>query len=423
MAPFNELIGGSYRGVSSQSDDEQTINFYVETVGSPTGRTKSSRILLSAPGKKLWLATGGAYVQAEAELNGRAFAIASGVLYEVFADQTQVSRGTVGPAAIYRTEITPSESQLLITCAGNGWCFDLAADTLTFITQFPAGGQCPCFIDGYFVVQQPDSQNFSISGLNDGLTWNPLDFGNAPGQAGDLVGMIAEQRQLWLLFNTHSEVYVDSGDPNFPFTRLESAFCDQGLAGQSLVANADNTIFWVSQNREGGRMAWRASGYTPSRISDHGVETAMASYPTISNGVCYTYQENGHTFWSVHFPSAHNGRGATWVYDVSSGLWAERRRWNARQGAWYADRARTHMYAFGKHLVGDWQTGNIYEQSMQYATDAGDVIRRIRITPGLVNQGGRYVFYSELRLLTEVGVGLTSPAPATQSILLTEDVG
>ena len=69
------------------------------------------------------------------------------------------------------------------------------------------------------------------------------------------------------------------------------------------------------------------------------------------------------------------------------------------------DLARTHMFIFGKHLVGDWRSGVIYDQSLAYATDAGAPMRRLRAAPDLAN-GGKFTRYGELRLLCDVGVGL-----------------
>ena len=39
----------------------------------------------------------------------------------------------------------------------------------------------------------------------------------------------------------------------------------------------------------------------------------------------YAYQEQGHTFYVLNFPTA----GATWVWDVTTDVWHERGFWNA----------------------------------------------------------------------------------------------
>jgi hypothetical protein len=50
------------------------------------------------------------------------------------------------------------------------------------------------------------------------------------------------------------------------------------------------------------------------------LEYAIQSYGNITDAIGYTYQQDGHPFYVLIFPSAE----ATWVYDVSTQLWHER---------------------------------------------------------------------------------------------------
>jgi|SRR5579884_68833 len=402
---FEGFIGGSGSALSLQADAERAVNFYVERIDSPTGRTKSDRILLSRPGLSLFCSLPAPSVQALCAINGRAFAAAGGQFFELLAGGNYTAySGYLGSG---RVQLCASQTQILILAPAGGYIFDLAASTLAPITAagFPVGATKAAFIDGYFIVLEPHSQSFAISALNDGTQWDALDFGTAEGEAGDVVTLLADHRQLWLLANTHGEVYYDSGNANFPFSRLEGAFFEQGCAAIDSVVNIDNTILWLGQNRDGAAIVWRANGYTPLRVSTHAFESQVSQYPTLSDATAYCYQENGHTFYRLDFPSAHSGRGATWVYDIATGLWHERSWWNAQQGLAYADLARTHCFAFGEHLVGDYASGNVYIQSMRYATDNGAPIRRLRRAPALAH-GGRRLFFRELRVLAETGVGL-----------------
>jgi hypothetical protein len=421
MANFPGFIGGTYQGRAMAADAERSINFYPERLESREGATKSEWVLLSKPGLSLFAALPTSPVQGMYQITPqaqgqRAFAVAGGVLYELFPNGSFSSRGSV-LATMGLAQFSANQTQLLIVVGGNGFIFTFATNTLTRITAsgWIPGATSPVFIDGYFICLEPASQLFFISALNDGTSWNPLDFGDAEGAPGNFVGMIADHRQLWLLASDHSEVYYNSGAANFPFSRLEGAFMQAGCAVGATVAKVDNTIMWLGADEKGDRMVWRAQGYTPQRISNHSVEAFLQSYPstpgTGGNGdeSAYSYQEGGHTFYRLDFPSAPSisgasGQGATWLYDVATGMWHERGYWNAPQGLYQADLARTHCFSFRKHLVGDYQTGNVYEQSMAFFLDNGALIRRVRSAPDL-SSGGRFSFYSELRLLAQVGVG------------------
>ncbi len=244
--------------------------------------------------------------------------------------------------------------------------------------------------------------------LNDGLSWAALDFGDAEGEGGNIVSMISDHRQLWLFGNTHSEVYYDSGDANFPFSRLEGGFMEQGCGALDALARFDNSLLWLGRNADGAGVVWFANGYNPQRVSNHAIESMIQGFGVIADASAYCYQDGGHVFYVLHFPSANGGLGATLVYDKSTGLWHERGWWNAKLGVYQADLARTHMFAFGQHIVGDYQAGNLYTQSVNVYTDNGTPIRRVRSSPDLAS-GGRVAFHSEFRLLMQTGMGLDGP--------------
>lgn len=402
MAQFAGFIGPSYTGRAMAADAERSVNLYLEKIESPGGATKSEYVLLSKPGLSLFCTLPNAQaIDCFYQTNGRAFAIAGGQLFELFANGTYLVRGQLSTGA---AEMDANQSQLLIVAGGNGYAYNLTSNSLSAITSagWVAGSRIAGNIDGYLICYEPGSQKFILSALNDVTQWDALDFGDAEGQTGNLIGAIADHRQLWLLCTDHGEVYYDSGQANFPFTRLEGAFMETGLIAPASLQRCDNTIFWLGGDDKGAGIVWRANGYTPLRVSNHAVEAAIQSYSRIDDAIAYVYQDGGHTFYCLHFPSANGGNGATWVYDCATQTWHERGYW--QNGQYIADLARTHCYCFGQHLVGDWQSGNVYVMSQSVYTDNGAPIRRMRTAPDLAN-GGQWTFYSELRILMQVGVG------------------
>lgn len=418
MPPFTGFIGPSYQGRALAADAERSVNFFVERIESPGGATKSNFVMLSKPGLELFVDLSVAIessvnaVRALAELNGRSFAVAAAgpnsLFFELHANGSATQYGANLPGDA-RPQLCVGQTQILVLLAGNGYIFDQAANTLTRIgdEDFPPGATKAAFLDGYFIVLEPNSQTFAISAYKDGTSWDALDFASVEGEPGNTVSLFQDHRLLWFFGNNHTEVYIDSGNADFPFTRYDSGLMEQGTSAIDSVARFDNALVWLGRNEDGANVVWRTNGFAPQRISTHAVETALSAYDDTSDAMAYTYQEGGHTFYVMHFPSARNGAGATWVYDAATGFWHERGWWDAELGDYRADLARCHCYAFGKHLVGDYRSGAIYEQSMDYYTDAGTPIRRVRAAPDLAN-GGKRMFYSELRLLMEAGVGLDS---------------
>ena len=210
-----------------------------------------------------------------------------------------------------------------------------------------------------------------------------------------------------------TESDYDIGGFPFPLAPLPSGFAEQGCAAPFALNNIDNAIFLIgARNDQGQGIAYRTSGSTFQRISTHAVETAWQQYPKISDAVSFAYQENGHTFWVVTFPSAQ----ATWCYDVATGLWHRRGFWNVMNGTFQAALPFCHTFNFGKHLVGDRASGKTYVMSSptqtgggwNFVTDNGAPIRRLRRAPHIASEH-QWMRMSELEIYVETGLGPEPP--------------
>jgi hypothetical protein len=129
------------------------------------------------------------------------------------------------------------------------------------------------------------------------------------------------------------------------------------------------------------------------------VELAWQSYTKIDDAVGYSYQEDGHFFWVIYFPTANK----TWAYDASTNMWHERGFWNVGTASYDAHHSWNHMFFAGKHLVGDWNSGKLYWMHKEAQTDDGALIRRLRRTPCLSAEQ-KWVYISEIQLYLESGV-------------------
>jgi hypothetical protein len=104
------------------------------------------------------------------------------------------------------------------------------------------------------------------------------------------------------------------------------------------------------------------------------------------------------------FPTA----GKTWVYDVATQHWHERAYWNVNLGRFEAHKSANHVYAFGKHLVGDPTSGNIYQMSINFQDDNGNPIERLRRSPVIATEFER-IFHNEITFDVELGQGPMPP--------------
>jgi hypothetical protein len=160
-------------------------------------------------------------------------------------------------------------------------------------------------------------------------------------------------------------VWGNVGAGNPPYAPVSGAFLEEGIISPWCAAKVDNSIIWVNQNANGDALVYRAEGYNPKVISTPAVSLALQTATDLERSIAWTYQQQGHAFYLLSVPSL----PTTWVYDVSTGLWAERSTWNPYTAQDEPDRGRCHCFAFGKHFVGDRLTGTIYELSLTSGYD------------------------------------------------------
>lgn len=413
------MVGPTYTQESVNADCQRCVNWYPEN--NESGDGKSAAQLYCTPGLKLFSARSGAQVRGEFTITGRTFKVIDAVLYEQFADGSDSALGNVindgNPASI-----VSSPQQLLVASGGALYVYYLRtvgavlAGTFTPIPSvtFPGPVTQVGYSDSFFVALIASTEQYFVSAPLDATVWPPLATQIISTFADNVVSMIVDHRQIWLLGAKQSEVDFDAGTFPNPFQTVPGGFLEQGCGAEFATVQLDNGIFWIGlRNDQGWGIAWRSNGYAATRVSNHAVETTWQSYPTIADARAFSYQQNGHSFWVINFPSAQ----ATWCYDVATGQWHERGFWLAAAGIYQAALPQCHTFNFGKHLVGDRQSGNIYEMNVpsaavgggwNFVTDNGAPLRRMRRAP-IISTENKWIYYWELTIDVQTGVGPQPP--------------
>ena len=350
------FLGPSATARSVTANAERTINLFGEA---PDGGGRPA--LYGTPGLRVFTQAGGGPIRALWSQDGRVFCVSGARLYEILPNGTATSRGTVrgGSGAATICSNGTGGHQLLITASNVAYVYDLDDDSLTALAD-PTPAAMGAFLDGYFILLLDKSPTFRFSALEDGTSWDALDVAQRSFSTDTLRAMCVNHRELWLFGSRTTEVWYNAGDPDVPLVPVQGAFVEAGIAGTFTAARLDNALFWLGQDERGQGIVWRANGYTPQRVSTHPVETALASASTLEHAVAYAYQEEGHAFYVLYVP----GLDTTWVYDAASGLWHERAHWDERLMRWVPHVGRCHAEAFNTHLIGDRQSGAIYEQRL-----------------------------------------------------------
>jgi hypothetical protein len=306
-------------------------------------------------------------------------------------------------------------TQLFVAANGPSYIYNATTNVFAPITDpdFP-GAVTVGFLDGYFVFNEPNSQKVWVTSLLDGLSVDPLDFASAEGSPDGLISLIVDHREAWLFGTNSVEVWYDAGNADFPLQRIQGAFNEIGCIAPYSVAKLDNSLFWLGADARGRGVVYRANGYTGQRVSTHAVEWQIQQYGNLSDALAYTYQQDGHSFYVLIFPTANT----TWVYDAATQAWHERAGWN--NGSFTRHRSNCQMAFNSEVIVGDFENGNIYAFDLDDYSDNGQIqkwLRSWRALPTGQNNLKRTAHHS-LQLDVETGVGLNVGQGSDPEVML-----
>jgi len=406
------FIGPAYQARSLNTDTQRAVNCYMEL---DNASPRAPVALYGTPGtiRKFTLPSGP--VRAAWKEGAFSWWVAGRSVYRVDADYFIVAVGFIGTSS-GEVGICSNGQQILIVDGVGGWIVNTADSSMVSITSsgFPAGVKRATYQDGYFIVTgKPGSQSFWINQTPyNGTLWDALDFASAEGSPDNTVGIISDHRELWLFGELSAEIWVNTGSLDFPFQRSGTTFIEHGCAAAGTICKADNTVFWLGADDRGSGIVWRAAGYTPTRISTHALENALAGY-SLSDALAFTYQQEGHIFYVLTFPASK----ATWVYDASTQAWHQRAWLNPTTGVLSQWRANCSVFFNNLHLVGDYQSGAVYALDLDTFTDDGGPIKRIRATTTTESLQNK-LFYSSMQVDMETGTGTASGQGADPKLML-----
>ena len=393
------FTGPSYEARSTYVDAQRALNCFVEL-----NQGRAPVALYGTPGLRKVATVGTSGCRGMIANDGLAWVVFGNTVYRIDSSYTVTTTGTIGTSSGV-VGISSSGTQLLIVDGAAGYIVTTATNVLTTIVDvdFPKGVTKADYSDGYFIVTGDGTQQFYVSSLLDGATWDGTEFASAEGSPDDTIGLIVDHREIWLFGSNSAEIWVNTAQAQFPFERSGNTFIEHGCIAASTIAKLDNTVFWLGGDDRGYGVVWRAAGYIPTRVSNHAIEHAIATYSTATDAIAFTYNQEGHAFYVLTFPTAQK----TWVFDVATDIWHERAYRNPNTTALSQWRPSAHCMLNGKHLVGDWEDGRLYILDLDYYYDDTTPILRLRSTQTQEQLLTR-LFYNWLQVDMQTGVGLVT---------------
>lgn len=395
-----------------QFSSSRNVNYYVE----------GDRYALT-PGLVKWIEVGNGPIRGWCLHKQWLIVVSGSNVYRVWSDTRQEGIGTVrsatGPVACMSNGV----QVLIVEPDGDGYRYDGTGVTQVtdpdFVALKPTTG---VFHDGYGVVNERDTGRFYISSNYDFTAWAALDFATAEAKPDNLVEIISDKNLLWMFGDRTLEVFQNTGNSDFPFEPLRSAFSYYG-AYANTVQRMDNTLVWFGKNEFGGRAILRLSqGADPVQVSDERINEWLDGLEQADIDAAFSFNvwKRGHSWYCLTLPD-YDDFGKTLVYDATSGAFFEWSTWcdsNDKHGKF---RGTGQIFFANLNLVGDNQTGKIYRMDPDVYTDDGLAIKRTRMMETM-GKDLEYISWNALQLELETGKG-TPGTDYTMALRYSDDRG
>jgi hypothetical protein len=414
------LAGGSYAARSLAASAQRCLNLIPEPA--PPNENAGSPPTFWATAPATYYQTPGLVQRASTTPGvGRGLYQCSqtfGIIYGVVGPNVFIYNvGTglltvIGQISNLTTPVSMQDNGLVLVIvdgtATGGWYVNLTTNVLTAISD-PAflGATDVTILDTFFVFNQPGTSNWYSSPsdyVGNSTPFDPLFIAGKDTYPDAIVGLACVNQLIWIIGAETTEAWYDAGASDFPFQRVPQVLIQHGCVAPYTIATNDESVFFLSKDQQGQGVILQIAGETAIRVSTYPIEYAISQYDVVTDAIGMTYQQQGHTFYVLTFPTADH----TWVYDVSTQLWHERcsldTQGNEHGVIWNA------LAFAGENVALDKASGALYRLDPFTYTDNGLPIKRQRAFAHMLGDGTR-IFYR--RFVADVA----TPTPTAGAVI------
>ena len=388
------FVGPAYFFDNKSLSYQESINYYLEIMGEEGRETMALR---GTPGLVSWNSTLSGSVRGMETFFGIPYAVVGTTFYKFDSAGNATSLGAI--SGVWRAYLNYNNGNQVIISnqpvayidgyfvfPGNvaiAYIYDISAGTLVQIT------------DADF--SSSDDGTFFISAIDDGTSYDALDFASPESSPDGVLAIVADHRQIIIFGSVTTEFWINTGNVDFPFERQRGAILQRGIEAPGAVVQADNRVIFLGHDR----VVYSLEGYSDTPLSPTPVTEAIENYGDVSDAEAFYHVYRGHKFYTLNFPSA----GETWVCDLTlppAMAWHKRRSWGKTR--W---RARSYCRAYNKHLIGDYESGTIWYMDGSVYKEGTDPLEAIR-TGHFLHADHRQVTVKSFELVMKTGIGLIS---------------
>jgi len=295
---------------------------------------------------------------------------------------------------------TDNGTQLLIITQDFGYIVDTknAYKIYDITSKLPEGGCDSCaFLDGYFIVNRRNTQQFFISQVYDGLSWNALDFASAESSPDNLKAVAANNGYLYLFGSLTTEIWVNNGGALFPFDRIQGAAITYGLVSIDSLTVINTSMIALVRDRYGMLAIGTIAGGAFAEISTPDITYIINKYAA-SEVTAFVYSLNGRYFYQITFDGI-----ASWLYDFKAQAWSRLASWDMEYSKY-----KRGLSVGRKFIVSSALNGRLSTLSADVFTEDGEQIVREITFNQIFAPSQNFMLISRIRAWMETGQGLVA---------------
>ena len=388
--PIN-IIGSSYETRAGSISKQTTKNLYPEVI--PTG--KVIKALHNWYGASAFSPSVGAIGRGTHKVNDVLYQVAGNTLYSIASNGT---RTTIGSITGSDPVVMDNDGEnLIITTGGDGYRYNISADTLSLISDVDYEPAKSCAYINTQMIYDGLEGRFQVSDPGSSASINALNYATAESHPDDTIRVYVKDGLLYVFGEESFEIWYNSGIGNPPFDRIEGAVRDIGLISPYAVAKTNDTLYFIGDDK----IVYKMIGYKEQGISSPGIAQIFSSF-NMANTTAYHVHFDDNEIIVFRFPS----EGRTFAYSENTDNWFELTT-GANEDNYFGN---SFIECYGHKLIEDARNGAIYILSPTVYKNIDEVMIRERVSPPIsgevINRPGQRLLMDRIRFVVEKGVGI-----------------
>jgi len=257
---------------------ESLVNMYPEA---EPQSAKSNVGLFGCPGVETQVTLGSGPVRGATVMDGILFAVSGSRLYKVEEDLTTTNLGG-NISGTANVSMDNNGSEIVVVNGSVGYIWDAVSGFRIVSDAEFTPADTVGFIDSYFLFNRTGTGIIFRSDSLDGTSYLGTAFATAEGTPDDTLAVFPHKDILYVFGRKSIEPFVNTGAANFPFQVLRGSTINRGVAGSFAIAEEDESIFFLGDDR----VAYILAGRSIQRISNHAIETVWQDYGSVSDAIC-----------------------------------------------------------------------------------------------------------------------------------------